>query len=402
MARSASFKPRHHPDRSTSPWSIVIPPKLSDTGRKQERFFKTKDEALGEVQRLKVRKENHGTAAKLLSPADEQQAASALRLLKEAGVDVQLTVVVGEYLERRRQRNASKTLSHAWGVYLRELKEDGASDAHIKNHKRTMKRFASLHETLLSDLTAKDIAEVISGSSKSYYNAQLRELRSVLNYGIVKKWLLVNPVAEIGFKKRKLGEVEIYMPEQIETLMATTAARHPELVPAVALMTFAGIRPDYQDGEITKLDWSHVITGDKKKRIELPATVAKTAKRRTITIRPALASWLAWHRSMGGVTKGLVCPYKGEPLRKKLRAIHTEAKVDRIQDGFRHSFGSYLAKTATLDIAEQELGHQGGRELLNRHYRTDVRDVVAKRFWSLSAPKIDKHSRNKILQFQAA
>ena len=394
----------------------MIPPKLSDTGKKMERFFKTQKEALGEVQRLKVRKENHGTAAKLLSPADEQQAASALKLLREKGITKQLSEIVGAYIEREEARKASKTIAFTWAAYTKQLKEDGASEVHQKNHRRTLRRFKSIHETLLTDLTIDCIDDLlaklppdkdgnIKDSSKSYYNVSLRELRSVLNYGISKGWLKVSPIPKKGaFKRIKLGEVEIYTPQEIRKLMETTQRLYPELIPAMALMTFAGIRPDHQDGEITKVDWSHIHTATRDKTIELPASITKTGKDRSIKIRPALASWLQGHKGNNGNTKGLVCPEKGEPLRKKLREIFTTAKVERIQDGLRHSFASYLAKDETLDVAEQELGHQGGRELLNKHYRKNIKSALASSFWAMRAPKLEKPKAkdSKILQFKAA
>jgi integrase len=188
--------------------------------------------------------------------------------------------------------------------------------------------------------------------------------------------------------------------------MATTARLHPDLVPALALMTFAGIRPDHEDGEIVKLKWDHLILKDREKRVELPSTITKTGKRRTIKVRPALASWLQWHkdRTKGNdeACTGLVCPIKGQKLRTKLREIFNDSKVKRIQDGLRHSFASYLAPIDGLDKVEAELGHIGGREVLNRHYRSDVRATVAKKFWAMRAPQKTQTKTGKILQFKAA
>ena len=78
---------------------------------------------------------------------------------------------------------------------------------------------------------------------------------------------------------------------------------------------------------------------------------------------------------------------RDRPLRAKIRAIYEEAQVTRIQDGLRHSFASYLAPIDGLNVVETELGHQGGREVLNRHYRTDVRKPIAKKFWAIRAPQ---------------
>jgi len=416
MARSAEFEPKHDPSRSKA-WWISIPPKLSDTGKRQKRFFDTKELALGEIQRLKVRKENHGTAAKLLTPADEQQAVSALRLLRDKGITLQLSEIAGDYIKRWEQRNASKPLSHLWDEYDKWMKKNQRSAVHIKSLSYTRDRFKALEKKLVADLTVADIEKGLEGASPSYRNALLVRIKAVLNYGMSggRKWLLSNPAEDCEVIRRKIGEVAIYTPEQIAVLLNTTADLHPELVPAVALMTFAGIRPDHLDGEITKLQWDHLVLKDRQKRVELPASITKAGKRRTVTIRPALASWLAWHkdRTKGSddACKGLVCPVKGQALRTKLRDIFGNAvvnrgksgeyKVKRIQDGLRHSFASYVVPIDGADKAEAELGHGGGREMLNRHYRSDVRAAVARKFWAMRAPKVEKAKGSKIIQFTA-
>lgn len=381
---------------------------MSDTGKRQARFFKTKEEALGEVQRLKVRKENHGTAAKLLAPADEQQAAAAIKLLRDKGLTIQLSEVVGDYIRRFEERNASVTLDHAFAEYLKHLKRNHRSEVHRQSIENVQERFAFAKDRIVADLKPSDIEKGLEGAAPSYRNAVLVRIRGVLNYGMKggRKWLSSNPANDCEIITRKLGEVGIYSVEEIGAVMATTARLHPDLVPALALMTFAGIRPDHEDGEIVKLQWDHLILKDREKRVELPSTITKTAKRRAIKVRPALASWLQWHkdRTKGqeSACKGLVCPIKGQKLRTKLREIFHEAKVKRIQDGLRHSFASYLAPLDGLDKVEAELGHIGGREVLNRHYRSDVRSTVAKKFWAMRAPQKTQTKGSKILQFKAA
>jgi integrase len=406
MARSASFKPRHHASRKTSPWSIVIPPRLSDTGKKQERFFKTRALAEGEVKRLKVRKENHGTAAKLLTPADEQQAVSALKLLRAADVQIQLSEVVGDYLKRLRQRRRSKPLAFVWDEYVKNPKGGRKrSEIHKKNMGFTRERLSGLHDIPVADITGDQIEECLQGASASYHDAMLREIRAVFNWAMTgkRKWLSVNPVHECEFiYAGKDPEVLIYTPAQIEKLLDTTRALHPELVPAVAVMAFAGVRPDIEHGEIVRLMWDHVIMKDRHKRIVLPSTITKTRKQRSVPIRPALASWLNWHKDNKGSMEGMLAPYKGEMLRKKLRAIYSTAEVERVPDGLRHSFASYLSPIDGPDIVEAELGHQGGRDTLNKHYRSDVRAVVARKFWATRAPKVEKGKKGKIIQFKAA
>lgn len=395
MGRNAVIRPKR--DEARGRWYISIPPRLSTTGKRQKRFFKSKEEASTEAHLIKVRRENHGTAAKLLSPAQEQQAVSAFKLLRDAECETQLTHVVADYLQRFRQLKSSKTLAYAWDAYINR-NDRKASEAHNRNLRASKKRFGPLLSKTVAEITPSDIEGCLAGSAATYRNALLREIRAVLNWcmGGARKWLKENPAKACEFAAvRKAKEVEIYSIREIKTLLNKTYHTYPDLIPAVAIMIFAGVRPDCEDGEIIGLRWSHVVIDDAgHERLELPGTITKTSKQRSIKIRPALLSWIQWHVDMQGNTSGLVCPYKGQRLRSRMREIFKATQITRIQDGFRHSFASYLSPVEGLDVVEQELGDQSGRELLNKHYRTDVRRAVADKFWQISPPNTVQNANN--------
>ena len=296
---------------------------------------------------------------------------------------------MADYLQRFRQLKSSKTLAYAWDAYINR-KDRKTSEAHNHNLLASRKRFAPLLSKTVAEITPGDIEGCLAGSAATYRNALLREIRAVLNWcmGAARKWLKENPAKECEFAAgKKAKEVEIYSIREIKTLLNATHHTHPDLIPAVAIMAFAGVRPDCKDGEIVELKWSHVVIDDTgHERIELPGTITKNSKQRSIRIRPALLSWIQLHVDMQGNTSGLVCPYKGQRLRSRMREIFKVTQITRIQNGFRHSFASYLAPVEGLDVVEQELGHQGGRKLLNKHYRTDVRRAVADKFWQISPP----------------
>lgn len=411
MALSAKLSVNHDPARS-KPWWVSVPPKLSETGKRQKRFFATKEKAEGEIQRLKVRRENYGTAAKLLTPADEQQASSALRLLREAGLDVQLSVVVGEYIKRKKDRDASKTLSDVWNSFIKAPRKKPLGKPYLTSMRFAKEMLEPLHETLVSDITSKQIEDCLATIRKgkrmgettatSYQEATLQRVKAVLNYAVKKGWLrTANPALACDIiHPTKTTEVEIYSVEQIKTLLSTTARLYPELIPAMAIMAFAGVRPDVEGGEIVKLEWKDIILKDRQKRIELPASATKTKKSRTIKIRPVLASWLQWHEQRQGSTDGLVSPYRGTALRNRLRDIHSKAKIARIQDGLRHSFASYLVPLDGKDSTSLELGHQGNLSVMDKHYRKSVTRTEANKFWKHSAPLLEKASKRKIIPWR--
>ena len=391
MPATFRFNVRKDESRATSPWWVDIPARFSDTGKRQKRFFATQEKAKGELQRLKARVEKHGTGSKVLNPATEENAAMAVELLKSEGLgDAQLAGIVREYIERKREREKSVTLLECWNAYITEKGKEGKRPAHIKNLERTCRRFVPLHSKMLPDINRQDLADCMEGLSASYHNLTLRELRSVLNFA--KKgeleWLSANPAEKISFIPRKLREVKIYTPSEIERLFKTCRETDFELIPAIVMMTFCGVRPAHENGEIVRLKWKHLFIHDTEPRIEMPGDVAKKDKRRQITLRSAALDWLSWWTSNGGKPEGMIVKKPGEPFRDALQTLFKRAKVERIQDGLRKTFASYLAKTETKDIAIKELGHSGG-ELLDRHYRTDVTMTEAKAFWNILPPAIE-------------
>jgi integrase len=391
MPRDFKFTIRKDASRQTSPWWIDIPPRYSETGRRQKRFFETQELAKGELQALKARVANNGIASKLLGPALEEQAAAALQKLNAAGMaDAQLVTIVAEFIERKEERNRSVKFEECWAAYLKKIRAEGKSEKHLANIKRTSERFADLKNVLMTDLTHHALAKRMEGLAPSYHNLVLRELRAVLNFAMSggRDWISANPANKIEFFRRKLGEPEIYSPSEIKAILRTCRDKDSDLLPAFVLMAFCGVRPDIDGGEITKVEWGHVFLEDDAPRLELPGSVTKSGRRRSVKLRVAPLEWLRWWISINGEQNGRIAEPAGEPLRKRIRAIYREAKVDdkkpikRIQDGLRKSFASYLARAETKDVAIKELGHSGG-ELLDRHYRSDVTAADAASFWAI-------------------
>ena len=390
MPKVFSFSVKQDKTRATSPWWVDIPARHSETGKRQKRFFQSKEQAKGELQRLKARVEKHGTGAKLLAPSTEENAARAVELLKSEGVeDSQLAAIVREFIERKREREKSVTLLKCWDSYIAAKKAEEKRDVHIKNLERTRKRFSSIHSKMLPDITRQDLADCMAGMAASYHNLTLRELRSVLNYAMEgeREWLSSNPAEKISFIPRKLLPLKIYTSAEVKRLFSACRQIDFELIPALVLMTLCGVRPCHKNGEIIRLRWEHLFITDNEPRIEISSDVAKKYKRRQVTLRPAVLAWLTWWTSKGGTAEGLIVKTSGEAFRLGRRAVFAKAKVASSQDALRKSFASYLAKSETKDIAIKELGHSGG-DLLDRHYRTDVTMAEATAFWGILPPAI--------------
>ena len=79
MPRSPSFDYRKTPKG----WLVEVPPPLSDSGRRERRYFGSRDKAKNEAQSLKERYRQHGEEAAVLPPRVADDATKALEILAD-------------------------------------------------------------------------------------------------------------------------------------------------------------------------------------------------------------------------------------------------------------------------------------------------------------------------------
>jgi integrase len=397
MPREFKFSIRKDATRQTSPWWIDIPPRLSDTGNRQKKFFKTQELAKGELQRLRTSLANHGISRRSLSASVEEQAAAAVKLLKEAGMENrQLVSIVADYIKREKARAASVTLLKCFKDYIERAEAEQKSAEHIRGLKAAKELCTPIHERMLPDISHTDILELLKGFTKSTHNLKLRQLRAVFNFAMAggRDWISENPADKVEFFQIKVKEPEIYSPKQVAEFMDLCVKKDRDLLPALVLMFFCGVRPDHNSGEITKVEWDHIFLEDDPPRVELPAGITKTGRRRTISLREAPLAWLRWWVSTGGKPEGPLVASPGELFKKRLYAVLRSKKgpdkkpLPRIKDGTRKSFASYVARSESKDVAIRELGHTGS-DLLDKHYRSDVSATDAAAFWNILPPSIE-------------
>lgn len=365
-------------------WRLNIPPHLSSTGKRQRMYFDSSDEAERHAGPLreKLRK---GEAERILPPDQARFAQRAFSVL--SGMPLETIVLAAqEYKKRHDQEQNSRSFKAVWKEYVEAAESEKRSDRHVKNLVRTGKRFAALDEILVCNITRHQLDKAMAGSSASYRRAMSREVKAVFNFAKSHKWTAENPLDGVKLKSEGTGEPEIYSPKECEQIMKACAEAEPDLVPAFVAMLFCGVRPDPDDGEITELRWDDILLG-RENRIALPADVAKTKRRRSIKLRSNAVAWLRWHISNNGRHKGLLVLKKGTPFKNQLKSVFEKSKVERIHNGLRKSFCSYVVPVDGLDTAEIELGHSGGRELMNRHYRHSTTAKEARAFWRIMPPK---------------
>jgi integrase len=393
MPKRFSLEPRKS-GPVTSPWCVNIPARISESGNRERKFFATKSaaETYGKSHRIRI--ENYGTAATLLTPGQLEEAAKAFEQLRP--FKATLNEAVTEFMARRNQDGRSVTFKKLFELFS-EAKVR-RSPSYRRELKYTFPRFEALHDKLVSRVTAAQIDDQTAAMTPSARNSKLRVLRAAFNFGIKRDYLARNPIDKLDFESLPRFEVEILSPKEAAALISA-ALESPDLLAYHALGMFAGVRPD----ELRRLNWSDVDLVER--HILIRSEVAKNHRRRIIDIEPNLAAWLRICKSSGAVT-----PLKNLRSRlRKTRCAAAESVASRgtvneaphlyqwRQDIMRHSFASYwLASHGDINKLTLMMGH-ANTTMLWKHYHKAAKKAEADKYWKISPP-----SKRKIVEFAAA
>ena len=219
-------------------------------------------------------------------------------------------------------------------------------------------------------------------------------LSGLFGLAVSKKWIAENPAAALDKVERpeSSDDADCYSVEECTKLLRAAETHAPAFVPALALLLFAGIRPqeltgsytvredaeDVGTGEVVGgLDWKFVdVDGD----VVVTRSTSKTKRYRRIPIAANLRKWLAVY---GGKRAGRVVP-NPQAWRRARERIAAASGVEWKQDGTRHSFATYhWGKYQDRAGLESAMGHSGDTNTLERFYIARPNKKAAARFWSI-------------------
>lgn len=194
-------------------------------------------------------------------------------------------------------------------------------------------------------------------------------------------WVGENVTLGCAFKASKpRGSTKVLAIADCEAILRNVG---PVYLPAIALMLFAGIRPDEMAGDQKPwLPWGGVRLDERIIRIE-----SETSKTGTVRILEELpdALW-AWLRRPAGATNATPI----SPCTRRTLIDHAKAAggfgpgKPWPQDALRHTFASYtLAHTQNAGQLAMWLGHEGSTTMLHRYYRGTVTRADAAVFYAL-------------------
>lgn len=377
MARTPSFAVVDSPRG----WRVEVPASQSETGRRIQRYFPTREKGTEFARSLRKGFKDFGCQARTLSPGSAEDATKALELLE--GFETTLAACARFYIAHHDKRSKAPTMAEAMakGTILRKDLSARYRQALKNLQKRLPTAFAA---TNLVDLTPASISEALTEmttGATAWKNA-LRMLSAILTDYVKDGTIHDNPCKRVQLPKVKSNdEVVIYEVGELRALFNACknydSGRDPKCAACAipfAFLAFAGVRPT----ELTRLAWEDVKLD--LLSVRLGGRVTKTGKTRNVRINPTLKAWI--ETIPDEQRKGRIIP--GRWTQKATR-VRKEAGLDgrELQDALRHSYGSYMLATENdIDALKADMGHQH-LEVFFRHYHNSMTKEEAEPYWKV-------------------
>lgn len=363
-----------------------------DGQRIRERYLATMGEAQALAQQWAIEAGNTGAqAAATITDADKRflmEARQKLAAFQKTPADA-----VAFYLAHLERCKASITVADLADRLVRAKTRERKSKRYLDDLRWRLGRFCcAFGDRLAADVTTEELSTWLAGLDVSPVSVgNFRRVVSVLfSYGVTLRACVENPATGAHNPKAVESEVGILSVSQAARLLEA-ARQIPEMLPAVALGLFAGVR----DAELLRLDWTDV--NFESGYVEIRASKAKSARRRLISIRPALRAWLEPLRALSGP----IWPNQARRGRRLMEEVRRAAGFSSSKgsvgdstvaegtlnpwphNAMRHSFASYaLAAGQDAPALALELGHTTPH-IVFAHYREIVLPREAEGYWNL-------------------
>lgn len=395
MPKTASLQIKEKKISGKTVYWMTIPATLSPTGKRTRPQFDRKKKAELERERILAMNRRFGSEAIKIPAEVAADASRAMEHLR--GHDITLTQLAIEYSVRMEKQAASTSLSNVWKEYQeyhekKTIRGRPVSERSKKNTARTMGIVtAKMGKTLICEITADKMLRMLSESFKTAhtFNSARAHVASVCSFAVGKGYLTENPFDSVVLKKRDVADCAITVATPAQVKAAIEACRdyrkddsvHENLrvdardaLAAVAIMAFAGVRPD---GELGGLDWEQIDFDDG--HIYITGKSAKSRNARRIPMQDNLLAWLS------GIPKTeRKGPVRPANWKRKWQVIRKNAGFADDSDILRHSFASYYHKAYSDAAALREaLGHATKDVLFNNYLNLHTKQKDAVIYWSI-------------------
>jgi integrase len=359
MPRVAEIKPF----KTDQGWRVNIPKSMAADGKRHKKYFRTESEAKRYAGKLRSSYAS-GVRGSTIPLEVAVQATEALRLLEGTGIG----------------------LLEAAKIVAKQMASSGAQETFSQRYDRAVldgegrwsKRYRQDMDRMLRWLPKSFLSLPCGTIDRAVVEAALVQDRPLARSTIDARATRVLAVLHYRERHRKSTEIKILTLAEVEAVLSH--CQSPEERRVVALLAFAGIRPDAESGEIARLDWEAVGA----KEIYIAPATSKTGSDRHIPLTPRLRAEID-----GRPASGPVLPAN---WRRSWQRIRKAAGIAGEQDILRHSFASHYLAATSEEQAKAAMGHTAGSSTLFRHYRRAVTQADGLAYFGLCD---DKKKRTK-------
>lgn len=344
------------------------------SGTRIRKAFSALSEAETYCRMKAVELRNRGAAALDLSDSVRHDALAAMKVLEPLGVT--LLRAAKEYAMRH-PATAAETFRQTCDRYLVAMSKAERRKSSIEDKQGKLARLCDgLGGLPTAGVDTLDVEQWIE--ARGYRNGTARAY-----LGAAKTILAFFR----GENRQKHTEDKMpaftWGPEIVEKIMRTAEAEAPDLVAALAILFFAGIRPD----EVKRLTWDRIDM--ESREIYLDGSITKTRTLRHVPIEDNLVLWLNAYRG-----DRQVAPSAGR-FRNLREKVTKAAGLDGWPtDVARHTYATALYRTTgDVNRVMSALGHFGNSEMFVNHYKgVPMTGADAKRFFEIK-PSMEAHRK---------
>jgi len=334
-------------------------------GKRRRVRFETLGKARQHCRELRADRQNYGKAAGGLSDRDRLDATEARKELGKTSI----MEAVRFFLSHHTQSGDTLTIDALCREYIDAPgRRGGQAIARRPLSKVYVKRRLSPFQSKFGKLPVSGVTQDAvekwigrkewTGTNKRHY---LATVKALFEYARRKKYAAINPAADIELEANPDAASkapEILSPAQVKALMGKAMKKTPELVPVLAVMFWAGLRPN----EAVRLDWAAVHIAAES--ITVGAEVAKMRTQRHVEMTGNLRAWLMPYAA----PRGPIWDKGTSTYWRQIWALEKASGVKLPYGAGRHAFASYhYALHGSQDKTAQQLGHADAGLLLTTY-----------------------------------
>ena len=372
MAKRISFTPQKTPSGT---WRLNVPAKLTESGKRERHFFRTRDLALTAAAKLKTQAKEFGEMSQAIPPSLAEMATATAKLLEPWGAS--LLDAVNHYVAHRERESASRPLNAAADAWLASC--DDLRGKTLCGYRQTAAKLKeAFGGTMLATITTEALQAALTprGTPPTAAAGHIRRGKVFWNWSVKRGWCEAQVAERLETPKASGNtEIEILTVEDARALLRAAQDHFPQAVASYALQLFGGIRAE----EITRIEENDVTP----EGIELTAAATKKGRRRHITPSATLKAWLTaypftpcsnWKRIDVCCRRMAGWQLESATLLDmvrlgRIKEIPTVTRGAWPQNALRHSHASYsVAAGVSLETLLFEFGHSGTPAMLRQHY----------------------------------